>query len=332
MRRKAVLLLALVLLPVVCLRGPAPAEKDHPRVWRRDLLPGLIAERLPRRWGPFELAGAWRIDGDDPSIANYSALGTRDDGSLVALSDRRALLTFTRPDRPGPWLAHPARPFTAHTDFAQDHSDGEALVVLPPPAHGAPNDLLLIFEGTADVVRVSGDLRRRTVIPVPALAAWPGNMGPEASTRLRDGRMVMIEEGYAPWYDRSGHDALVFPGLPRKGDRPAHWRLRLPGGWRPTELAVLPDGRLLLLERRFTLTGFRSAIAWIDPAAIRPGATVVPQPLARIEDPRIRDNYEGMTVTREPDGATAVWLIADSNGMDVLQRTLLLKLRIVAPF
>jgi hypothetical protein len=35
-----------------------------------------------------------------------------------------------------------------------------------------------------------------------------------------------------------------------------------------------------------------------------------------------------MTVTRDADGAVAVWLIADSNLMVWAQRTLLLKLRL----
>ena len=55
---------------------------------------------------------------------------------------------------------------------------------------------------------------------------------------------------------------------------------------------------------------------------------ITPQVLARIDDPRIRENYEGMTVTREKDGSQAIWLISDSNEMVWAQRTLLLKLRI----
>jgi hypothetical protein len=50
--------------------------------------------------------------------------------------------------------------------------------------------------------------------------------------------------------------------------------------------------------------------------------------IARIDDPRIHDNYEGMAVTREADGSQIVWLVSDSNEMVWAQRTLLLKLRI----
>lgn len=74
--------------------------------------------------------------------------------------------------------------------------------------------------------------------------------------------------------------------------------------------------------------GFRSVIAVFAQKDVRPGAVITPKVIARIDDPRIRDNYEGMTVTREPDGSRLVWLISDSNEMVWAQRTLLLKLRI----
>jgi hypothetical protein len=321
-RRLAALLLALVTLPVVMLRDVHPPPPSQHRIWIRDLLPSLTASGLPLRMGPFTLQGAWQIGGDDGAIANYSALGMLSDGRMAALSDRGALLTMTRPDRPGPWFAHSAEPLSLKTAFGQQHSDGEAMVVLPH------DDLLMIYESTPDLLRFSRDLHQHQTITVPILSTWPENQGPEASMLLRDGRMVMLEEGYDPWWDATGHQGLIFPGLPRNGEAPALFHLVLPEGWRPTELANLPDGRLLLLERRFTLTGFRTALAMIDPAAIRPGATVTPRELTRITDPRIRDNYEGMTVTREPDGGLAVWIVSDSNAMVWFQRTLLLKLRL----
>jgi hypothetical protein len=322
-RRLAAILLALVALPVVGWHDAHPPPPSRHRIWIRDLMPDLAA--LPTRLGPFTLQGAWQILGDDEAIGNYSALGVLSDGHLATLSDRGTLLTMTRPDRPGPWRVHSAAPLSLRTAYGQEHSDGEAMVILPPD-----DDVLLIYESTPDMLRFSRDLRHHRAITVPALAAWPQNQGPEASMILRDGRMVMLEEGYDPWWDATGHQGLIFPGLPHSGAQPQRFRLVLPEGWRPTELANLPDGRLLLLERRFTLTGFRTALALIDPAAIRPGAVLRPRELARITDPRIRDNYEGMTVTREPDGSDAVWIISDSNAMVWFQRTLLLKLRLEA--
>ena len=287
-------------------------------------MPALVAARMDFHHGPFVLTGAWQIGGDDPAVGNYSALGVLADGDLVSLSDRGALLTMTRPDRPGPWRVRNAPLFPRYGAFAATHSDGEALIVLPPH-----DDYLMMMESTPDVLRFSHDLRGFARITIPALAAWPDNLGPEASARLRDGRTVMIEEGYRRWWDRTGHDALIFPGLPRDGESPAHCSVIMPAGWRPTELTAMPDGTLLLLERKVTPRGFLSAIAVIDPLAIRPGATVRPRTVATITEPAIRDNYEGMTITRERDGALILWVISDSNAMVWLQRTLLLKFRIV---
>jgi hypothetical protein len=138
----------------------------------------------------------------------------------------------------------------------------------------------------------------------------------------------MLQEGYASLFSRTLHNGFIFAGLPRNHESPGRFKLVMPDGYRPTELARLPDGRLLLLGRKFTLGGFRSLIALLDPATIRANATVTPRVVARITDPRVCDNYEGMTVTPEGDGAVAVWLISDSNDMVLLQRTLLLKLRV----
>lgn len=339
MRKLALLLLVVLLIPAQWLRdgqpargGPAPvgpasvgpASTGPAVITRHDLMPGLGS---PLRFGPFTLVGAWQITGNRDEVGNYSALGLRCDGRIVAVSDRDGMMTFTRPDRPGPWAVALAHPVPLGGAGFQMHSDSEALAILPPRQHGGCGDMLIFYEGTEDILRFSPGLKRQAVITIPALGEWPINQGPEASAVLADGRTVMLEEGYAPWWDRTRHTGFVFPALPVSGESPGRFTLVLAPGYRPTELAQLPDGQLLLLERKFTLGGFRSAIAVLDPRSIRPGATVAPRELARIEDPRIRDNYEGMTVTRESDGALALWLISDSNQMVWLQRTLLLKLR-----
>jgi hypothetical protein len=83
-----------------------------------------------------------------------------------------------------------------------------------------------------------------------------------------------------------------------------------------------------VLGRTFTLAGFRSTISLLDPRAIRPGAVVMTHEIARIDDPRFQENYEGMAVTQERDGTPIVWLMSDSNAMVWLQRTILLKLQL----
>lgn len=316
----AVLLAALAMATVI--PHAVPPLRDPPMpVWRSDLLPGLQRAPVVDGLGPFTLAGAWHLHSPSRRFGNYSALGTLPDGTFVALSDRSTVLTFTRPDRPGPWYARVTVVAAPHDEADYSWGDGEALIVLP-----GRGDLLMIDEGTPELFTYSAGLRRLAKLTIPALDEWSQNQGPEASALLADGRTVMVQEGYARRMDRAVHGGFIFAGVPRDHEQPRRFQLAMPAGFRPTELARLPDGRLLVLGRKFTLAGFRSLIGVVNPAAIRPGALVDVRVVAHLADSRLRDNYEGMTVTPEADGRLAVWLISDSNDMVLLQRTLLLKL------
>lgn len=320
MRALKLALLILALVPVTWSFAPLPAAPRDPDLRLIDLMPPL-RRALPET-GALQLAGAWQITGRNRNLGTLSALARQGDG-LVAVGDRGAVLSFSRPDRPGPWHARLDR--LVHLEWRRYHypTDAESLFVEP-----GSGDLIVAYENAGMLERFSPDLARRRGIPLPAVAQWPENAGPEAMTRLADGRTLIVGETYARWLDRTRHPGLIFPGMPRPNENPARFELVMPSGYRPCELAQMPDGRLLVLGRHFSLTGFRSVIAAFAPQDLRPGAVITPQVLGRIDDPRIRDNYEGMTVTREADGSQMVWLLSDSNEMVRMQRTLLLKLRI----
>lgn len=165
-------------------------------------------------------------------------------------------------------------------------------------------------------------------ISLPVLREWSNNQGPEAMTKLADGRTIVLGEVYSHWFDRRAHPGFVFPGRPHNQENPARFEITMPEGFRPTELAQLPDGRVLVLGRTLTASGFVSVIAAFDPTQIRAGAMLIPRLIATISRPDIRENYEGMTCVRDADGSIAVWLISDSNTTVWAQRTLLLKLRV----
>jgi len=326
MRAFKLTLLILALLPAVYLRAPKPEPVRDPRVGLVDLMPALRASgRLPDT-GVLQVIGAWQMRSGNPDFGNFSGLA-QTGGAFVTVGDRGGLLWFARPDqpldRPGFWRTRLTRLFNLDWHTHHYPVDAEAVAVGP-----GTRDLLVAFEDASLLERFSPDLTRQTRIPVPALAQWPPNQGPEAMTRLADGRTVIVGEVYARWLDRTLHPGLVFPGEPRPRETPARFTVRMPAGYRPTELAQMPDGRLLVLGRNFGFAGFRSVIALFAPSDVRPWATITPSVIARIGDPRIRENYEGMTVTREADGSQAIWLISDSNEMVWAQRTLLLKLRL----
>lgn len=320
MRALKLALLLLVLLPTTWLYAPKPAPVRDSAVHLADLMPALRGD-LPRT-GPLTIVGAWQIVGRARSLGTLSALA-QTGGGFVAVGDRGGILWFSRPDRPGPWQARLDQ--LVHLEWRKSRYPTDAESLFVEPASGA---LVVGYEDVALLERFSPNLAHRQPIPLPALAEWPENQGAEAMTRLADGRTVIVGETYSRWLDRTRHPGLIFPGIPRPFETPARFELVMPAGYRPSELTQTPDGRLLVLGRHFGLTGFRSLIAIFAPQDVQPGATVTPRVIARIDDPRIRDNYEGMTVTREPDGSQIVWLLSDSNEMVWAQRTLLLKLRI----
>jgi hypothetical protein len=117
------------------------------------------------------------------------------------------------------------------------------------------------------------------------------------------------------------------PTLPdRRGFR---FSYRPPAGFKPTDIAELPDGRLLVLNRRFTVVdGFRVVLTLVEPGQIAAGRTVQGRALARFAPPLLSDNFEGIAMVREANGGVGFWIVSDDN-QSRLQQSLLLKFRIV---
>ena len=87
----------------------------------------------------------------------------------------------------------------------------------------------------------------------------------------------------------------------------------------------LPDGDLLLLERRFTMaTGVAMRIRRIKSADIKPGATVDGLVLFEADMAYQVDNMECLDVWERADGATMISLASDDNH-SILQRNLYLE-------
>ena len=76
--------------------------------------------------------------------------------------------------------------------------------------------------------------------------------------------------------------------------------------YRPTGLAQLPGGDLLLLTRKFTVMGgFQTRLARIPLAAVTPGGTLEGAELAHFRRPYVTDNFEGVAARRAaPRSAT----------------------------
>lgn len=100
-------------------------------------------------------------------------------------------------------------------------------------------------------------------------------------------------------------------------------------GFDVTDGAFLPDGDLLLLERRFTFaSGVGLRIRRIDGASLKPGAVVDGEIILQAGMDEEIDNMEGLDVVRGADGSTRIILVSDDNH-SILQRSLMLEFRLV---
>ena len=156
----------------------------------------------------------------------------------------------------------------------------------------------------------------------PGLEAAPPNGGLESLAVLPDRRLFAIAETFSP-LDRPElrHAWLGAPGR----WMPLYWQPA--PGFHPTDAAILPDGRALVLERRFSLLGgFSAQLVMTAPDALRSareGAVLRGETILMLNDaPLPSENWEAVAVTRFGD-QTLVALISDDNE-SILQRSLLL--------
>ncbi|MHA4838925.1 esterase-like activity of phytase family protein [Sphingopyxis sp. MSC1_008] len=155
---------------------------------------------------------------------------------------------------------------------------------------------------------------------------WPRNSGPEAMTRLADGRAVIFSEDAND--NPRGREALIYAGDPTAPGRPPiRFFYDSRGKGLVSDAAALPDGRILLVHRRLGFDPvFTTIIAIVDPADIKKGAVVRSRTIGRVPA-ALAENYEGAAISVE-QGRTWLWLVADDN-FNVWQRSLLLQFELV---
>ena len=259
----------------------------------------------------------WRIAAKDADFGGLSGLLAYPDG-LLAVSDKGALveLQFVR-GRPRRARIRPL-PAGCGQGAIKLQRDSESL------ARDDAGQIWIGFEWRNAICRTSNALAQASALAVPRqMRPWPSTGGPEAMTRLRDGRMVVIAERARG--DGAEVPMLVFAGDPAIGDRPAiELRYRPPAGYRATDVAELPDGSLAVLHRRFQLPlNFSTILSVVPASALTPGAVVRSTAIALLRAPGLHDNFEGLAVDQRT-GRTFVWLVSDDN-FSPWQATYLLK-------
>ena len=207
-----------------------------------------------------------------------------------------------------------------------DKSDRDSESMAVDPASGR---VWVGFERANQIWRYSPGLALPAARAAPpAMAGWMDNGGAESMVRLHDGRFLVIAETDVRPGTGGARNALLFAGDPvARPDMGVGFGYLPPPGYDPSDAVELPDGRVIVLNRKLAMPLAWSAIlTLIDRRAMTQGAIVRGREIARLAPPLTVDNFEGLAVTRE-GGATILWIVSDDN-LFLLQRTLLLKFRL----
>lgn len=319
MRRWPALLLLLFLGQ--CLSGSTPGAPSIVRAQTLTIFsqPVALDSANPRRQriGRLTYLGGWQLTSNARVFGGLSALDVNGN-RVTALSDIGAIIRFrfgrfgNVSDASLSPVPRGCGPVTKKTD-----NDTESL------AHdGTRTNWWIGMEWRNIICRTNNDFTQGRFVAPPEMADWPRKRGPEALARLNDGRFLTIAEEN---FDQSVHRAVLFDRDPTDpAARATRLSYRGMDGFSPTDIAQLPDGRILVLNRRFAFTSLFSAnLVLLDPSPMTAGSVLSGQVIAQFESPVIVDNFEGLTVDAE-NGRPIIWIVSDDNYMR-WQRTLLLK-------
>ncbi|MBR1217143.1 esterase-like activity of phytase family protein [Bradyrhizobium sp. U87765 SZCCT0131] len=163
----------------------------------------------------------------------------------------------------------------------------------------------------------------------PALRRLPFNKGLEAlvvvprALPLGGTLLAISERGL----DAAGNIQAFMIG----GPSPGEFSVRRRDDYDVSDVAVLPSGSLLLLERKFSIfSGVGIRIRRIPLAGVVPGAVVDGPAIFEADLGYEVDNMEGLDVHETAAGDTILTMVSDDN-FSLLQRTLLLQFKLVDP-
>lgn len=305
---------------------------EGPRAIAIDARPVRLAPEDPRRVtvGVLHWRGGVALTAADGAFGGWSDLQISADGRrLTALGDRGAWLVATivrdADDRItgladavlGPLLGPDGRPL----DRRRHETDAEGLAGLPD------GSLVVAFEGRHRLWRYAaapGSVTPLAGLPrplpgPPGLADAPVNGGLEALGGLADGSLIGFTEELR---DDSG---LVVGWRRDPAGAWAPLRLRPTGDFKPTGLAVVPGGDVVLAERRYTpLAGPGLRLSVITAAELTGPAPIVPHVLAVLDASLSVDNFEAVGLWQGAGGERRLVVLSDDN-FNPLQRTLLLE-------
>lgn len=317
--RAGALALVLLLLATLIPPGPRPGEPGPSEALLiYTPVPFDAGDPARRDVGQLRYLGGWSLSSPDARLGGLSGLHV-ENGEAIAVSDTGMIARF-----PLPGAAETPRirfqPVEQGPGARRERRsrDSEGLQVFG-------NQLWLSFERYNAVWRYDREtMRAQTGARPEAMRRWQGNnSGPEAIVRLADGRFLLIQEGRDNGAPTS--EAALFAGDPAvPGTAAVRLTYRRVPGYRATDAALLPDGRVLILNRSLALLQLSAKLVVADVRGLGASGTIAGREVATLEAPLAVDNMEGVSVTQE-NGRTIVWLVSDDDYMRLFRHSLLLK-------
>jgi hypothetical protein len=317
------------IIDAAVLAGQAGAQGFEPVEIRANPLDQLRLTQAAARYEGLEPRGALVLSSPDPRFGSWSGLDFGGDGTtFYAVSDDGLWLTGRIVEEEGRLtgiagaMLAPMLDATGQPIEGDAASDAEGLRILD---NDGVMTALISFERGADVRAFAATpdlataLASRFVLPI-FVHGMPANQGLESiavapADSALAGAIVLVAERSLNL--EHNHRAFIVNG-PRNGP----FAIRRTDEFDITDAAFLPDGDLLILERRFRITeGFAMRIRRIAAASIDAGATVDGQVLIQADVSDRIDNMEGIAVTVR-DGETLLTLISDDNH-NFLQHTIM---------
>jgi hypothetical protein len=286
-----------------------PRSPEKTRFGKLSFRGGLVLGGSHSRFGGF--SGLWRgANGND-------LVGVTDNGFWLTakVASRKGRLAGLEGAELAPILGSSGRPL-----HRSRYYDTEGLCIAEGVAY-------LGVERTHDLLRfdwaAEGVMARARIVPVPReVKRLPNNRGLEAIGVVPGGQplagaIVAIAE-------RSGADDEPTLGVILGGRQPGLFRVIRHDGFDITDLAFLPDGDLLLLERWYRpLRGVGMRIRRVAGERLKAGALLDGPYLIEADLGQEIDNMEGLCVHPE-QGRIVLTLISDDN-FSFLQRTVMLE-------
>ena len=237
----------------------------------------------PDAAAPLRVAGAWRLTSGESRLGGVSALAV-DRGALLALTDSGVVIRFPKPSR--------GRKGASFRDLSEGPGpasfkagrDSEALA-----RDAAGRGWWIAFENHHAVWLFDRDFTRGERRIGLRQLGWQSNKGAEGALSAQ-ATLTLFPEGGDEMVTL-GQGKLELIALASADGRLA-------------DATVLPDGRIVVLARTFSPSGFSSRLLLLQGMRTRPLATLR---LGRL------DNPEAITAEALPGGITRLWIMTDND-------------------